>query len=218
MGTSRAVNSCSKNLHQQESRVKRLTDWGSHPFETRIGSGRTLKFPDVHFVDWARGSHLPGELQGELREAAEAAPLLGPSRLLCGQRKRRARLRGLGRGDGALWAKGRSSDGLTRTATSCGKARLIWVFATDTNCENMDCRASRSEKCSAGGVREVATGTTEERRTTLFEEPVQTTIHANCSFGSDAARAVQHGFYIKYGFYRSTFLYKYNSINPKPSR
>ena len=32
--------------------------------------------------------------------------------------------------------------------TKRGKARLILIFSTNTNCENMACRSFRSEKCS----------------------------------------------------------------------
>ena len=42
--------------------------------------------------------------------------------------------------------------------TKRGKARLILIFNTNTNCENMACRSFRSEKCSARGVRKVTTG------------------------------------------------------------
>ena len=42
--------------------------------------------------------------------------------------------------------------------TKRGKARLILIFSTNTNCENMAYRSFRSEKCSARGVRKVTTG------------------------------------------------------------
>ena len=44
--------------------------------------------------------------------------------------------------------------------TKRGKARLIFIFSTNTNCENMAYRSFRSEKCSARGVRKVTTGIT----------------------------------------------------------
>ena len=44
--------------------------------------------------------------------------------------------------------------------TKRGKARLILIFSTNTNCENMAYRSFRSEKCSARGVRKVTTGIT----------------------------------------------------------
>ena len=44
--------------------------------------------------------------------------------------------------------------------TKRGKARLILIFNTNTNCENMAYRSVRSEKCSARGVRKVTTGIT----------------------------------------------------------
>ena len=43
-----------------------------------------------------------------------------------------------------------------------GKARLILIFSTNTNCEDMAYRPFRSEKCSARGVRKVTTGMTPE--------------------------------------------------------
>ena len=42
--------------------------------------------------------------------------------------------------------------------TKRGKARLILISSTNTNCENMAYRSFRSEKCSARGVRKVTTG------------------------------------------------------------
>ena len=42
--------------------------------------------------------------------------------------------------------------------TKRGKARLILIFSTNTNCESMAYRSFRSEKCSARGVRKVTTG------------------------------------------------------------
>ena len=44
--------------------------------------------------------------------------------------------------------------------TERGKARLILIFSTNTNCEDMAYRSFRSEKCSARGVRKVTTGIT----------------------------------------------------------
>ena len=44
--------------------------------------------------------------------------------------------------------------------TKRGKACLILIFSTNTNCENMAYRSFRSEKCSARGVRKVTTGMT----------------------------------------------------------
>ena len=44
--------------------------------------------------------------------------------------------------------------------TKRGKARLILISSTNTNCENMAYRSFRSEKCSARGVRKVTTGIT----------------------------------------------------------
>ena len=35
--------------------------------------------------------------------------------------------------------------------TKRGKARLILIFSTNTNCENMAYRSFRSKKCSQGG-------------------------------------------------------------------
>ena len=40
------------------------------------------------------------------------------------------------------------------------ETRLILIFDTDTNCENMAYRSFRSEKCSARGVRTITTGIT----------------------------------------------------------
>ena len=42
--------------------------------------------------------------------------------------------------------------------TKRGKACLILIFSTNTNCENMAYRSLRSEKYSARGVRKVTTG------------------------------------------------------------
>ena len=44
--------------------------------------------------------------------------------------------------------------------TKRGKARLILIFSTNANCENMAYRSFRSEKCSARDVRKVTTGIT----------------------------------------------------------
>ena len=44
--------------------------------------------------------------------------------------------------------------------TKRGKARLILIFSTNTNCENMAYRSFRSEEYSARGVRKVSTGRT----------------------------------------------------------
>ena len=44
--------------------------------------------------------------------------------------------------------------------TKRGKVRLILIFSTNTNCEDMAYRSFRSEKCSARGVRKVTTGIT----------------------------------------------------------
>ena len=44
--------------------------------------------------------------------------------------------------------------------TKRGKACLILIFSTNTNCENMAYRSFRSEKYSARGVRKVTTGIT----------------------------------------------------------
>ena len=46
--------------------------------------------------------------------------------------------------------------------TKRGKACLILIFSTNTNCEDMAYRSFRSEKCSARGVRKVTTGITTE--------------------------------------------------------
>jgi hypothetical protein len=44
--------------------------------------------------------------------------------------------------------------------TKRGKARLILIFSTNTNCESMAYRSFRSEKFSARGARKVTTGIT----------------------------------------------------------
>ena len=44
--------------------------------------------------------------------------------------------------------------------TKRGKACLILIFSTNTNCESMAYRSFRSEEYSAGGVRKVTTGIT----------------------------------------------------------
>ena len=44
--------------------------------------------------------------------------------------------------------------------TKRGNARLIFLSSVNTNCKNMAYRSSRSEKCSARGVRKVTTGIT----------------------------------------------------------
>ena len=46
--------------------------------------------------------------------------------------------------------------------TKRGKACLILIFSTNTNCESMAYRSFRSEEYSARGVRKVTTGTTKE--------------------------------------------------------
>ena len=49
---------------------------------------------------------------------------------------------------------------LNDDASVRGKACLILIFSTNTNCESMACRPFRSEEYSAGGDRKVTTGTT----------------------------------------------------------
>ena len=44
--------------------------------------------------------------------------------------------------------------------TKRGKARLILIFSTITNCKSMAYRSFKSENCSARGVRKVTTGMT----------------------------------------------------------
>ena len=44
--------------------------------------------------------------------------------------------------------------------TKRGKAWLVLIFSTNTNCESMAYRSSRSEEYSARGVRKVTTGIT----------------------------------------------------------
>ena len=59
--------------------------------------------------------------------------------------------------------------------TKRGKARLILIFSTNTNCENMAYRSFRSEKYSARGVRKVSTG-----RTGMW----QPSVHSDVAFWS----------------------------------
>ena len=55
--------------------------------------------------------------------------------------------------------------------TRRGKACLILIFSTNTNCESMAYRSSRSEEYSARGVRKVTTGITVYQVTTLSKVP-----------------------------------------------
>ena len=55
--------------------------------------------------------------------------------------------------------------------TKRGKACLILIFSTNTNCESMAYRSFRSEEYSARGVRKVTTGITVYQVTTLSKVP-----------------------------------------------